>query len=104
MSVGIAMRRISIPEAGGPEFCAGKRIWRSHRRFGIRYAADVTEPKKIEDAQQRVGLCFDCLHSQRIQSPRGSTFYRCKLSDTDPNFAIYPRLRVLQCAGYTRRA
>jgi hypothetical protein len=51
----------------------------------------------------RVGLCLDCLHAQRIQSARGSIFYRCKLSDTDPAFAKYPRLPVLQCAGYIRK-
>ena len=49
---------------------------------------------------RRIGLCFDCLHAQRIQSDRGSIFYRCKLSDTDPSFPKYPRLPVLHCDGY----
>ena len=67
--------------------------------WAIGYSADVREagPK---DETRRVGLCFDCQHAQRIQSPRGSTFYRCKLSDSDPTFAKYPRLPVLCCAGY----
>jgi hypothetical protein len=56
-----------------------------------------------KNEQRRIGLCFDCLHSQRIQSDRGSTFYRCKLSDTDPSFPKYPRLPIFQCAGYTRQ-
>jgi hypothetical protein len=64
---------------------------------------DVTEAADTDDEQRRVGLCFDCLHAQRIQSDRGSTFYRCKLSDTDPSFPKYPRLPVLQCVGYTRK-
>jgi len=75
---------------------------------GIRYSADVTEADQTtedtKDDRQRVGLCFDCLHSQRIQSTRGSTFYRCKLSDTDPSYAKYPRLPVFHCAGYIREA
>jgi hypothetical protein len=73
----------------------------------MRYPACVTEADETRDETrrelQRVGLCLDCLHAQRIQSDRGSTFYRCKLSDTDPSFPKYPRLPVLQCAGYARK-
>jgi hypothetical protein len=56
-----------------------------------------------EDADQErshVGLCADCRHVQRIESARGSTFYRCKRSATDPEFPKYPRLPVLHCRGY----
>jgi len=67
--------------------------------YAIGYSADVTEAAK-KDETRRIGLCFDCLHSQRIQSERGSTFYRCKLSDSDPTFAKYPPLPVVSCAGY----
>jgi hypothetical protein len=49
-------------------------------------------------------LCFDCVNAQRIQSDRGSTFYRCKLSDTEPSFPKYPRLPVLNCTGFSRKA
>jgi len=70
----------------------------------MRYPACVTQVgQTTEDARrelQRVGLCLSCLHAQRIQSPRGSTFYRCKLSDSDSSFPRYPRLPVIQCAGY----
>lgn len=73
----------------------------------MRYAADVTEADQTKEATKdeprRVGLCFDCQHAQRIQSARGSIFYRCKLSDTDPSFPKYPRLPVLHCAGYIRK-
>jgi hypothetical protein len=70
----------------------------------MRYSADVSkaDPTK-KDELHRVGLCLDCQHSQRIQSDRRSTFYRCKVSDTDPSFAKYPRLPVLRCAGYARK-
>jgi len=48
------------------------------------------------------GLCGDCRHAQRIESDRGSVFVRCELALTDPRFAKYPRLPVLNCAGYDR--
>jgi hypothetical protein len=47
-----------------------------------------------------VGLCADCRFAQRIESERGSVFYLCERSRTDPAFPKYPRLPVLQCAGY----
>jgi hypothetical protein len=39
---------------------------------------------------------------RRIESDRGSTFYRCELSATDPKFPKYPRLPVLHCRGFER--
>ena len=47
-----------------------------------------------------VGLCSQCLQMREIHSDRGSTFYMCQLSATDPRFPKYPRLPVLQCLGY----
>ena len=47
-----------------------------------------------------IGLCTDCRHARVIHSSRGSTFYLCQLSETDPHFAKYPRLPVLRCIGY----
>jgi len=64
----------------------------------------VTQTKDSAGEERRIGLCVDCLHSQRIHSARGSTFYRCKLADTDPTFPKYPRLPVVDCAGYMRKA
>jgi len=46
------------------------------------------------------GLCRDCQHSRRIESDRGSIFFRCELSLQDARFPKYPRLPVLQCSGY----
>jgi len=37
---------------------------------------------------------------QIMKSDRGSTFYMCQLSVTDPAFPKYPRLPVLRCVGY----
>ena len=48
----------------------------------------------------RIGLCADCRFMQRMESDRGSVFYLCRLAATDARFAKYPRLPVLQCAGY----
>jgi len=48
----------------------------------------------------RVGLCFDCRHARRIHSDRGSTFYLCGRSVSDPRFEKYPALPVLACPGF----
>jgi len=47
-----------------------------------------------------VGLCATCRHVRLIRSDRGTTFYFCQLSATDPRFPKYPRLPVLSCSGY----
>jgi hypothetical protein len=46
------------------------------------------------------GLCRDCHYSRRIESDRGSAFFRCELSLEDPRFPKYPRLPVRVCGGY----
>ena len=46
------------------------------------------------------GLCERCNHACRIESDRGSIFFRCELSFEDSRFAKYPRLPVLVCSGY----
>ena len=46
------------------------------------------------------GLCASCARSEIIRSSRGSTFYRCRLSDTDSRFPKYPRLPVMDCPGW----
>jgi hypothetical protein len=46
------------------------------------------------------GLCRDCRHSRRIESDRGSVFFRCDLSLKNPAFPKYPRLPVRECSGY----
>jgi hypothetical protein len=48
------------------------------------------------------GLCASCVHAAIIRSSRGAVFYMCQLSKTDPRFARYPRLPVIDCAGYAR--
>jgi hypothetical protein len=47
------------------------------------------------------GLCATCRHVKIITSDKGSTFFRCGLSDTDSRFPKYPNLPVIRCAGWT---
>ena len=46
------------------------------------------------------GLCERCRHMRLITSARGSRFYLCQLSFTDPRFPRYPPLPVTSCAGF----
>jgi hypothetical protein len=65
----------------------------------------VTE-SSTEGADQdrlRVGLCVSCRHVELVTSARRSTFYLCRLSDTDSRFPKYPALPVRACAGYDKR-
>ena len=56
-----------------------------------------------QSERERVGLCVTCLHSRRVESARGSVFYLCRRSATDPAFPKYPRLPVVACPGYEPR-
>jgi hypothetical protein len=56
--------------------------------------------EKLDSEHLRIGLCLNCQHARRIESARGSEFYFCALSASDPRFPKYPRLPVLHCAGY----
>jgi hypothetical protein len=49
-----------------------------------------------------VGLCASCRHSRRITSGKGSTFWYCRLAESNPRFPKYPSLPVLRCDGYIR--
>jgi hypothetical protein len=49
------------------------------------------------------GLCESCVHARLIRSDRGSVFYLCQLSLKDARFPKYPRLPVLECAGYREK-
>jgi len=73
----------------------------SIRRKG--YAISVKRLENRGDAA-RTGLCAACRFMRRMNSDRGTTFYLCERSLTDPAFPKYPRLPVLQCAGYERRS
>jgi hypothetical protein len=46
------------------------------------------------------GLCDSCAHQRIVRSGRGSEFSLCRLSASDTRFPKYPRVPVLECAGY----
>lgn len=48
----------------------------------------------------QVGLCSVCIHARTVENRRGSAFYLCERSKTDPSFSRYPRLPVLACRGF----
>lgn len=56
--------------------------------------------REKQAASPRIGLCQNCRFVRRIHSDRGSIFYMCQRSSTDESFPKYPRLPVLNCAGY----
>jgi hypothetical protein len=63
----------------------------------------VEERNKFEREAERMraGLCAACVHARRIESDRGSVFYMCGLSESDPGYPKYPRLPVIQCRGFS---
>jgi hypothetical protein len=54
----------------------------------------------LHDETAVAGLCASCRFAETITSSKGSTFYRCRMSDVDPSFPRYPRLPVIACRGY----
>jgi uncharacterized protein (TIGR00290 family) len=55
----------------------------------------------LSERASRIGLCASCKNAKVITSDRKSVFYRCMVSDQDPNFARYPRLPVLACSAFS---
>jgi hypothetical protein len=52
------------------------------------------------DVIRRAGLCATCRHARSIRSAKGSEFWLCQRSTSEPaRFAKYPRLPMLRCAG-----
>ena len=62
---------------------------------------DRPPQRQVADA---AGLCSSCARVQVVQSARGSTFYLCRRSFSDPRFSRYPVLPVRACPGYEPRA
>ena len=50
------------------------------------------------------GLCESCANVRIVDTRRGSRFFLCQLSETDPRFPRYPRIPVLGCIGYAKVA
>jgi len=45
-------------------------------------------------------LCELCRHLRRIESAKGSVFYLCKRSASEPAYAKYPAQPVVDCRGF----
>src|SRR5262249_17148573 len=45
---------------------------------------------------EAIGLCASCRHVRRVETERGSVFYRCARAATDPRFRKYPPLPVVR--------
>ena len=58
------------------------------------------EPDPKADEAGRVGLCVSCQFAKRVESGRGSVFFLCERSGSDPTYPRYPRLPVRSCRGY----
>jgi hypothetical protein len=50
----------------------------------------------------KAGLCDSCRHQKLIRNTRGSTFSMCERSKTDERYPKYPRLPVVECAGWEK--
>jgi len=50
------------------------------------------------------GLCAACRHGRQTGNKRGSSFWLCERSATDPRFVRYPQLPVLACPGFELRS
>jgi hypothetical protein len=58
------------------------------------------DPSPHRSTGPAAGLCETCVHRREVSNTRGSVFSLCLLSRTDPAYPRYPRLPVLECAGY----
>jgi hypothetical protein len=54
--------------------------------------------------REHAGLCADCTQARLVESSHGSVFLMCELSKSYSEFAKYPRLPVVSCAGYEKTA
>lgn len=48
-------------------------------------------------------LCERCTHVRIIQTPKGSRFLLCQVSQTDPRFVKYPAQPVVRCSGFQEK-
>src|SRR5947209_4933883 len=48
-------------------------------------------------------LCETCALMREINTPKGSRFLLCQLSQTHPNYPKYPPQPVVRCGGYQKK-
>ncbi len=49
------------------------------------------------------GLCDACRHAKFNETRRGTAYLRCTRAEWDATLVRYPRLPVVQCAGFERQ-
>lgn len=64
----------------------------------------MTRPEADDRRREAVGLCLDCAWHRQVRSGKGSEFFYCRRSETDPAYERYPRLPVVSCPGYEPEA
>jgi hypothetical protein len=58
-----------------------------------------------DERVRRIGLCASCRHARQIRSAKGSEFWLCERSTSEPQrFRKYPPLPVMRCTGYEPKA
>jgi hypothetical protein len=73
-------------------------------RMDLRRLGDIRHlPTCKPYLAMKAGLCDSCRHQKLIHNTRGSTFSMCERSKTDERYPKYPRLPVVECAGWERR-
>ena len=64
------------------------------------YLSEVGSIK--ESSASESSLCNTCRHVKENRNDRGSVFFYCRKSESDPAFPKYPPLPVRVCPGYER--
>jgi hypothetical protein len=65
-------------------------------------SAATERDDEARDDAPRSSLCPRCAHVQIVVSGKGSTFYLCRRSRTDPLYPKYPAQPVAFCPGYEK--
>src|SRR5579862_6816785 len=89
---------------GAESSIANRPYYTGNVRWSTRDSPRMNERENKEIERVRAGLCATCAYMTRVHSDRGSLFYRCERSVTDPAYPKYPRLPVMECAGWVRKA
>ena len=69
--------------------------------MGLMVYLSKVESRKESDVP-KTGLCATCSHVKENRNDRGSVFFYCRKSESDPAFPKYPPLPVRVCPGYER--
>ena len=94
----VGAARTHLKTTGDPEADSLVRAPRGYPCSQVHESVEQADRTKAS-----VGLCARCRFMQIVKSDRGSTFYMCQLSVTDPAYPKYPRLPVLRCLGYQEK-